>query len=244
VKQLTKVYQMGELAVHALRGVSLEVFPGEFVTIMGKSGSGKSTFMNILGCLDVPTSGKYLLDGVDVTTLTKDELARLRNLKIGFVFQSYNLLARTSALENVELPLMYNLSVGTKEMKERAMHALESVGLADRAMHIPSQLSGGEQQRIALARALINDPRVILADEPTGNLDTRTSVEMMEIFQEMNDQGITIIVVTHEPDIARFTKRNVHFRDGLITRMQEVESRKFARQELLTMPVINEEEEQ
>lgn len=243
VRQLAKVYQMGELEVHALRGVSLEVFPGDFVAIMGKSGSGKSTFMNILGCLDIPTSGKYLLDGVDVTTLSRDELARLRNRKIGFVFQSYNLLPRTTALENVELPLMYNLSVGTKEMRERAMHALEIVGLADRSTHIPSQLSGGEQQRIALARALINNPRVILADEPTGNLDTRTGVEMMEIFQELNDQGITIIVVTHEQDIATFTKRNVHFRDGQITRMNDVTSRKFATQELLSMPVINEEEE-
>ncbi len=234
---------MGELEVHALRGVSLEVFQGDFVAIMGKSGSGKSTFMNIIGCLDTPTSGDYFLDGVDVTTLSRDALARLRNLKIGFVFQSYNLLSRTTALENVELPLMYNLSVDSKEMRERAMHALDIVGLADRATHIPSQLSGGEQQRVALARALINDPRVILADEPTGNLDTRTGIEMMEIFQELNDKGITIIIVTHELEIASFTKRNVNFRDGRITRMHEVLVRKIASEELLAMPVQKEEDE-
>ena len=243
VNQLVKIYQMGELEVHALRGVSLEVFQGDFVAIMGKSGSGKSTFMNIIGCLDTPTSGDYFLDGVDVTTLSRDALARLRNLKIGFVFQSYNLLSRTTALENVELPLMYNLSVDSKEMRERAMHALDIVGLADRATHIPSQLSGGEQQRVALARALINDPRVILADEPTGNLDTRTGIEMMEIFQELNDKGITIIIVTHELEIATFTKRNVNFRDGRITRMHEVLVRKIASEELLAMPVQKEEDE-
>ncbi len=243
VNQLVKVYQMGELEVHALRGVSLEVFPGDFVAIMGKSGSGKSTFMNIIGCLDTPTSGEYLLDGVDVTTLSRDELARLRNLKIGFVFQSYNLLARTTALENVELPLMYNLSVGSKEMRERALRALEIVGLADRATHIPSQLSGGEQQRVALARALINNPRMILADEPTGNLDTRTGIEMMEIFQELNDKGITIIIVTHEQEIATFTKRNVQFRDGRITQMKELFARKIASEELLVMPMLKEEDE-
>ena len=243
VNQLVKIYQMGELEVHALRGVSLEVFQGDFVAIMGKSGSGKSTFMNIIGCLDTPTSGDYFLDGVDVTTLSRDALARLRNLKIGFVFQSYNLLSRTTALENVELPLMYNLSVDSKEMRERAMHALDIVGLADRATHIPSQLSGGEQQRVALARALINDPRVILADEPTGNLDTRTGIEMMEIFQELNDKGITIIIVTHELEIASFTKRNVNFRDGRITRMHEVLVRKIASEELLAMPVQKEEDE-
>jgi putative ABC transport system ATP-binding protein len=242
VSNLTKIYTMGDVEVHALRGVDVAIKPGDFVAIMGKSGSGKSTFMNILGCLDVPTRGRYLLDGVDVSSLTKDQLARLRNRKIGFVFQSFNLLSRTSALENVELPLMYNHSISSKEMRERSMAALESVGLASRSGHMPNQLSGGEQQRVAIARSLVNDPVVILADEPTGNLDTRTSLEIMEIFQRLNEKGITIVIVTHETDIATFTKRNVIFRDGKIIKSEVVESRRNAREELRVFPAVEEDE--
>lgn len=233
---------MGDMEVHALRGIDLEVRKSDFVAIMGKSGSGKSTFMNIIGCLDVPTKGEYFLDGVDVKKLNKDQLANLRNKKIGFVFQSFNLLSRTSALENVELPLMYNTRVTTKEMREKALKALHSVGLADRAHHFPNQLSGGEQQRVAIARALVNDPVVILADEPTGNLDTRTSVEVMDIFQNLNKIGITVVIVTHEPDIALYTNRNVTFKDGRILKDIEVMNRKIASEELLTLPAIMEEE--
>jgi putative ABC transport system ATP-binding protein len=243
VRHLVKVYQMGELEVHALRGIDLDIHRGDFVAVMGKSGSGKSTFMNIIGCLDVPTKGEYSLDGVDIRSLSKDQLAGLRNRKIGFVFQSFNLLSRTSALENVELPLMYNPGVSSSEMKERSMKALVAVGLEGRASHLPNQLSGGEQQRVAIARALVNDPVVILADEPTGNLDTRTSVEVMGIFQELNKQGITVIIVTHEPDIAAFTKTNVHFRDGKIVRVINVPKQKDAAGELLLLPVITGEEE-
>jgi len=242
VEHLVKVYRMGDVEVHALRGVSLEIMSGDFVAIMGKSGSGKSTFMNMIGCLDTPTKGTYVLDGVEVGKLSKDQLARLRNRKIGFVFQSFNLLSRTSALENVELPMMYNHTISSREMKERSLRALGSVGLTDRAHHMPNQLSGGEQQRVAIARSLVNDPVVILADEPTGNLDTRTSLEVMSIFQELNRKGITIVIVTHEQDIAAFTKRNVTFRDGRIIRDNQVPSPRDASEELKLLPVQEEEE--
>ena len=242
VNQLFKVYKMGDLEVHAVRGIKIDIRRSDFVAIMGKSGSGKSTFMNILGCLDVPTKGEYFLDDVNVGTLNKDQLANLRNKKIGFVFQSFNLLARTSALENVELPLMYNSKISSKEMKEKAMNALHSVGLAERSHHFPSQLSGGEQQRVAIARALVNDPVVILADEPTGNLDTRTSVEVMDIFQQLNKKGITVVIVTHEPDIASYTNRNVTFKDGKIQKDLMIERPRIASDELLTLPVLSEEE--
>lgn len=234
---LTKVYQMGAVNVHALRGIDLEIHSGEFTAIMGPSGSGKSTYMNIIGCLDVPTEGKYILDGNDVSSLNKDQLARTRNLKIGFVFQTFNLLSRTSALENVELPLLYNPRVRAKERKEKAKYVLEMVGLADWSHHFPNQLSGGQQQRVAIARALINDPVIVLADEPTGNLDTRTSFEVMEIFQKLNDEGMTIALVTHEPDISQFAKRNVSFRDGRINKELQVQNIKNARRELERLPV-------
>jgi len=243
VKSLVKIYTMGDVEVHALRGVNVDIRQGDFVAIMGKSGSGKSTFMNILGCLDVPTRGQYLLDGVDVSSLSGDQLANLRNRKIGFVFQSFNLLSRTTSLENVELPLMYNKKISSREMHERSIHALEAVGLADRGHHFPNQLSGGEQQRVAIARSLVNDPVVILADEPTGNLDTRTSLEVMAIFQKLNQQGITVVIVTHEADIAAFTKRNITFRDGRIIKAIEIDNQRNAREELTNMPVIVEEEE-
>jgi putative ABC transport system ATP-binding protein len=243
VKNLVKIYRMGDVEVNALRGVNLDIMPNDFVAIMGKSGSGKSTFMNILGCLDVPTRGSYFLDQVDVGSMSKDQLANLRNRKIGFVFQSFNLLSRTSALENVELPLMYNKKISSKEMRERSLKALEAVGLAGRAHHFPNQLSGGEQQRVAIARSLVNDPVVILADEPTGNLDTRTSIEVMAIFQSLNSQGITIVIVTHEADIAAFTKRNITFRDGKIIREIEVAGQRNAHEELALIPAIAEEEE-
>ena len=236
-KQLTKVYDMGDVKVHALRGIDLEISSGEFTAIMGPSGSGKSTFMNIIGCLDVPTAGSYFLDGADVSSLNKDQLARTRNKKIGFIFQTFNLLSRTSALENVELPLLYNPSVKAKERKEKAMNMLEMVGLADWHHHFPSQLSGGQQQRIAIARALVNDPVIVLADEPTGNLDTRTSFEIMEIFQELNGRGMTIALVTHEPDISQFAKRNVSFRDGRISKEILVQNIKNAQKELARLPV-------
>lgn len=242
IKNLVKIYKMGDMEVHALRGVDMEIHNDDFVAIMGKSGSGKSTFMNIIGCLDVPTKGEYWLDGVDIRKMNKDQLAKLRNKKIGFVFQSFNLLSRTSALENVELPLMYTTNITSKQMQERAMKALESVGLANRAHHFPNQLSGGEQQRVAIARALVNDPVVILADEPTGNLDTRTSVEVMDIFQELNRNGITVVIVTHEPDIASYTKTNVIFRDGKIQKSVPVENQKTAKEELKNLPVIAEED--
>jgi putative ABC transport system ATP-binding protein len=237
IRNLRKDYHVGEVTVHALRGVDLKITEGEFVAIMGTSGSGKSTMLNILGCLDKPTSGEYYLDGINVATMEKDAIARLRNNKLGFVFQAYNLLARTTALENVELPLFYNPKVKAKERKEAAINALEAVGLADRMHHMPNQLSGGQQQRVAIARSLVNNPVLILADEPTGNLDTRTSFEIMELFQDLNEKGRTIVYVTHEPDIARFATRNVVFRDGKINRENMVTDRQSAREILKTLPV-------
>ncbi len=216
IENLRRVFQVGVEQVHALKGVSFSVNKGEFVSIMGSSGSGKSTLLNILGCLDTPTSGEYLIDGVSVRERSKNDLADIRNRKIGFVFQSYNLLARTTALENVELPLIYNNSVSSRERRERAEHALEMVGLTDRMFHTPNQLSGGQQQRVAIARAIVNDPVIILADEATGNLDTKTSYEIMSLFQELNEKGKTIAFVTHEPDISAFTSRIIMLRDGLI----------------------------
>ena len=237
VHELRKNYQLGETEVHALRGVSVRINPGDFVAIMGASGSGKSTFMNILGCLDKPSSGRYLLEGTDVAGLTKKDLARIRNQKIGFIFQGFNLLGRTTALENTELPMLYS-KTGKNDRQRRASEALAQVGLAERADHFPSQLSGGQQQRVAIARALVNNPRILLADEPTGNLDSRTSVEVMEIFQRLNASGLTIILVTHEPDIAQFAKREIVFRDGQIRRDDVVQVPHVASEVLKTMPTI------
>jgi len=237
VKNLKKDFYMEEITVHALRGINLEIKEGEFVAIMGTSGSGKSTMLNILGCLDKPTSGSYMLDGISMAELSRNELAGLRNIKLGFVFQSYNLLPRTSALENVELPLFYNSAVKPKERKERAIAALEAVGLADRMHHMPNQMSGGQQQRVAIARSLVNDPVVILADEATGNLDTRTSYEIMALLQDLNSKGKTIVFVTHEPDIAKFMTREVVFRDGHIIREDWVTDRHNATELLKALPV-------
>jgi putative ABC transport system ATP-binding protein len=237
IRALRKDYHVGEVTVHALRGVDMKINEGEFVAIMGASGSGKSTMLNILGCLDKPSSGDYLLDGINVNTMNRDALARLRNLKLGFVFQSYNLLSRTTALENVELPLFYNSKVKSKERREAAISALEAVGLADRMHHMPNQLSGGQQQRVAIARSLVNNPVLILADEPTGNLDTRTSFEIMELFQDLNEKGRTIVYVTHEPDIAKFATRNVMFRDGKILRENYVTDRLSASEIIKSLPV-------
>jgi putative ABC transport system ATP-binding protein len=229
IEDLTRVYQMGEVEVRALDGVSLAIEEGEFVAVMGPSGSGKSTFMNIVGCLDRPTAGRYFLDGRDVSQLDRDERAEIRNQKIGFVFQNFNLLARTSALENVELPLIYSANGhGAKNRVEKARHCLKIVGLAGREDHMPSQLSGGQQQRVAIARALINDPKMILADEPTGNLDTRTSEEVMAVFQALNDEGKTVVLITHEQDIAEYARRVVLFRDGRVVEDRPVPSRRVA----------------
>src|SRR5438045_3057739 len=217
LEQFSKTYQSGEVQVHAVRGVSLEIHPGEFVAVMGASGSGKSTLMNTVGCLDRPTGGNYWLDDVDVGQLERDELAALRNEKIGFVFQGFNLLSRTSALENIELPMLYSRAgISGREQRERGMKALEMVGLGQRADHHPNQLSGGQQQRVAIARALVNEPALLLADEPTGNLDSQTSIEIMGVFQKLNEQGMTIVMVTHELDIANYTKRNIIMRDGYV----------------------------
>ncbi len=228
VQKLVKTYSSGTNEVHALRAIDLDVAPGEFVAIMGTSGSGKSTLMNILGCLDQPTGGAYLLDGVRVDGLDKNELAAIRNQKIGFVFQGFNLLPRTSAIENVELPMLYDRSGRKRDTHALAAKALERVGLGDRLEHQPSELSGGQQQRVAIARALVTEPALILADEPTGNLDTRTSTEVMALFQELNEQGITIVLVTHEPDIAVYAKRIVEVRDGRIRRDEPVKNRRSA----------------
>src|SRR5687768_2421679 len=229
---IRKVYQMGNNEVHALRGVDLSVEPGEMIAVMGASGSGKSTLMNIIGCLDLPTEGAYFLDGIRVDGLSKDELADVRNQKIGFVFQGFNLLPRTSALDNVQLPLLYDRSGKTLAIEELAREALQRVGLGDRLDHDPSELSGGQQQRVAIARALVTRPALLLADEPTGNLDTRTSMEVMALFQELNEEGVTILLVTHEPDIARYTKRVVEVRDGRVVRDEQVRNRRNARIDL------------
>ncbi len=239
VVDVHKYYELGETRVHALRGVSLEIRQGEFVAIMGASGSGKSTFMNMLGCLDQPSSGEYYLDGTNVANLSKHELALIRNRKIGFVFQGFNLLSRTTALENVELPTLY-ARIPKEERTKRAVDALELVGLGQRVDHFPSQLSGGQQQRVAIARALVNKPSLLLADEPTGNLDSRTSVEIMDIFQTLNNQGLTIVLVTHEHDIAQFAKRNIVFRDGKVRVDTKVEERPAASDVLQKMPTLEE----
>ncbi len=239
-----KTYTMGDVNVYALRGVSLTIREGEFVAIMGASGSGKSTTMNIIGCLDRPTRGTYILDGQDVSEMSKDERADIRCQKIGFVFQGFNLLSRTSALENVELPMLY-AGVETAQRGQRAMEALAAVGLAGREQNHPNQLSGGQQQRVAVARALVNDPALILADEPTGNLDSRTSVEVMEIFQRLNrERGITLVLVTHEPDIAQYAKRVVVFKDGKIKKDYQIEVQRDAAEELKLLPATEEEEEE
>jgi len=238
VEDVHKYYELGDTKVHALRGISVDIGHGEFVAVMGASGSGKSTFMNILGCLDAPSSGKYLLEGTDVSQLNKRELAAIRNRKIGFVFQGFNLLARTTALENAELPAIY-ARVSEEERVRRATEALAMVGLADRTEHFPSQLSGGQQQRVAIARALVNRPTILLADEPTGNLDSRTSVEVMEIFQKLNEErGLTIVLVTHEHDIAQFAKRAMIFRDGKIRKDEQISNRQIASDVLRTLPAL------
>jgi putative ABC transport system ATP-binding protein len=237
VEDVHKYYDLGETQVHALRGVSVEIERGEFVAIMGASGSGKSTFMNILGCLDKPSTGHYRLEGIEVSSLSKKELAAIRNRKIGFVFQGFNLLSRTTALENVELPTLY-AQITKEEGQKRAREALALVGLADRMKHFPSQLSGGQQQRVAIARALVNRPSILLADEPTGNLDSRTSVEIMEVFQKLNDDGLTVVLVTHEPDIAQYAKRSIQFRDGKIRRDEAIQNRPRASEVIKQLPTL------
>lgn len=240
ISNLKREFQVGEERVRALKGISFDVMAGEFVTIMGASGSGKSTLLNLLGCLDTPTEGDYQLDGVSVKSMSRNDRARIRSNKIGFVFQSYNLLSRTTALENVELPLLYNPSVSLKQRRQRAQAALEAVGLADRMKHTPNQLSGGQQQRVAIARALVNDPVIILADEATGNLDTRTSFDIMALFQELNRQKKTIAFVTHEPDIAEFSNRSIVLRDGVIIRDVVNQRIKSAKEALSAMPLNQE----
>lgn len=238
IENLKREFTMGTETVHALRGISFAVEEGEFVTIMGSSGSGKSTLLNILGCLDQPTFGTYEIDGVNIKNLSKNELATIRNEKIGFIFQSYNLLARTSAIENVELPLLYNSKVSNQDRRERAIKALEMVGLSDRMDHTPSQLSGGQQQRVAIARSLVNNPVMILADEATGNLDTRNSYEIMTLFQDLNKQGITITFVTHEPDIAAFSSRTIMLKDGNIIQDYKNQNVQSASTELAKLPKL------
>ena len=238
---IVKDYELGSRRVHALRGVSIAIRAGEFVAVMGPSGSGKSTFMNLLGCLDTPSVGRYVLDGADISHTGSDQLARIRNEKIGFVFQTFNLLPRTTALENVELPLLYS-DVPARERRPRARAKLDAVGLANREEHHPAQLSGGQQQRVAIARALINNPVLVLADEPTGALDSRTSVEIMALFQELNHGGITVVLVTHEPDVARYAGRILHFRDGRLTRDEAVAAPCEARALLATLPPAEEED--
>ena len=240
IHDLKREFQMGVEIVKALKGVSFSVEEGEFITIMGSSGSGKTTMLNILGCLDQPTTGRYLLDNVDVKKLSRNELAQLRNRKIGFVFQAYNLLARTSAMENVELPLLYNSEISTSQRHQMAVKALEAVKLSDRLDHLPNQLSGGQQQRVAIARALVNSPVMILADEATGNLDTKTSYEIMALFQELNKQGKTIVFVTHEPDIAAFSSRTITLKDGKVIKDQKNENIRSAKDMLAALPVNNE----
>ena len=243
LENIHKTYSMGDVQVHALRGVSLTIREGEFVAIMGASGSGKSTTMNILGCLDRPTKGSYTLDGQDVSQMSKDERADIRSRKIGFVFQGFNLLSRTSAVENVELPMIY-AGVPTAQRHARAIESLAAVGLAGREQNHPNQLSGGQQQRVAVARALVNDPALILADEPTGNLDSRTSIEVMEIFQRLNrERGITLVLVTHETDIAQYAQRVVVFKDGKIKKDYQVENQRDAAEELKNLPPLEEEDE-
>ena len=238
VRNLVKTYVVGEVEVRALRGVNLEVQAGEFLAVTGPSGSGKSTFMHIIGCLDRPTSGQYFLDGKDVSRMSKYALADVRNTKIGFVFQGFNLLSRTTALDNVELPLLYRGGLKTAERHRRAMAALEAVGLKDRADHHPNQLSGGQQQRVAIARALINEPSILLADEPTGNLDTKTSIEVMGIFQQLNrERNITVVLITHELDIAEYGTRTASFRDGVVVKDHPVARRRVAQEELQALPV-------
>jgi putative ABC transport system ATP-binding protein len=239
VESMHKYYDVSETnRVHALRGVTLEIHPGEFVAIMGSSGSGKSTFMNLVGCLDRPSSGRYWLDGTDTSGLSKHQLAKIRNQKIGFVFQGFNLLSRTTALENVELPTIY-AHLSKPEQERRALEALRIVGLGDRADHFPSQLSGGQQQRVAIARSLVNQPALLLADEPTGNLDSRTSVEIMEVFQRLNqERGLTVVMVTHEQDISQYAKRNIVFRDGIVVRDEPVGQRLHAREQLQNLPTL------
>jgi len=239
IEDLKRNFLVGSEVVHALRGVSFDVDKGEFLTIMGASGSGKTTLLNILGCLDKPTDGKYFIDSTSISTLNKNELARIRNEKIGFVFQSFNLLSRTSALENVELPLLYNSNVSSRDRRERAKRALKAVGLENRMDHKPNQLSGGQQQRVAIARALVNDPVMILADEATGNLDTKTSYEIMNLFQELNQQGKTIVFVTHEPEIASMSKRTVTLRDGLVISDTLAENKRVKLLESLSIPTSN-----
>mgnify|MGYP001020192594 CR=1 FL=1 len=239
IKDIKRDFRLGSEVLHVLKGINLTIEKGEYVALMGPSGSGKSTLMNILGCLDRPSSGDYILDGISVKDMSKNELAHIRNTKIGFIFQSYNLLARTSAIENVELPLMYNPKVSAKERRERAIEALISVGLESRLNHLPSELSGGQQQRVAIARSLVNQPVILLADEATGNLDTKTSYEVMELFQRLNDQGSTIGFVTHEDDIAQFSKRTVVLKDGHIISDKQVTDRLNAKEQLAQLQNTN-----
>lgn len=243
INNVSKIYKVGEIKIPALNEVTFSTTNGEFVAVMGYSGSGKSTLMNIIGCLDNATSGKYLLDGIDTTKMIKNEYANIRNQKIGFVFQGFNLLPRSTALENVELPLMYNRAgLSTKEIKDRAVQALTKVGLAERLHHTPSQLSGGQQQRVAIARALVNDPKILLADEPTGNLDSRTTIEVFNLFQELNNNGLTVILVTHEREFALYAKRIIELRDGKLKNDFIVKNRRIASDDLTSIKEVYEEE--